>query len=138
MIVNTAAGEIGANTAALLGGTLVNVVKETIAAQQRRPEAGRDRATLIVDEFHLLPGADYEELLAGLAKHGANCFLATQSLARLDLETREGRRLLRDVVFDNIRGLFVFHTSAANARYLIPELGGEEVIDTEDLVGLSD
>lgn len=139
VIVNAGAGEIGADAAAMLGGTIINLVKEVIAGQQGLARAARDRVTLLVDEFHLMPGADYEELLSGLAKNGANVIFATQSLARLDIRTRDGgTRPLRPVVFDNIRGLFVFHTSAENAAYLVPELGGEGEVDVEDLVGLED
>ncbi len=80
VVVNTGAGEIGEDAAAMLGGTIVNLVKEVLAAQQGRERGARDRATLIVDEFHLLPGADYEALLSELAKNGANLILATQCL----------------------------------------------------------
>jgi len=138
VIVNTGAGEIGGDAAALLGGTIINVIKEAIAAQQAHERGARDRVTLLIDEFHTMPGADYEELLSGLAKNGANLVLATQSLARLDIRGRDGTRPLRPIVFDNIRGLFVFHTSADNAAYLLPELGGEGEVDVEDLVGLED
>jgi len=34
----------------------------------------------VVDEFHTLPGADYEQVLGELAKYGANVVLATQTL----------------------------------------------------------
>ncbi|HET8626606.1 MAG TPA: hypothetical protein VFL91_04275, partial [Thermomicrobiales bacterium] len=138
VIVNTGAGEIGVDSSGLIGGTLVNLLKETVAAQQARDRAARDRVTLLVDEFHLLPGADYADLLAGQAKHGANVHFATQSLARLDRAPGDGERALRDAVFDNIRGLFAFHTSAESARALMPELGGEDEVDVEDLVSLDD
>jgi len=35
--------------------------------------------TLVVDEFHTLPGADYEQVLGELAKYGANVMLASQT-----------------------------------------------------------
>ena len=72
--------------------------------------------TLVVDEFHTLPGADYEQVLGELAKYGANVMLATQTLARLDRLTDAQRtRDLRASVFSNLDGLFAFHTSAEDA-----------------------
>jgi hypothetical protein len=89
-----------------------------------------------VDEFHTMPGADYEGILAELAKYGANLMLATQSLAQLGALDREQHRALRATVFANLDGLFAFHTSAEDAQYLVRELGPE--IDEQDLVGLGE
>ncbi|MBI4493721.1 MAG: hypothetical protein HY690_13095 [Chloroflexi bacterium] len=89
-----------------------------------------------MDEFHTTPGADYEAILAELAKYGASLVLATRSLARLEALDREQRRALRATVFANLDGLFAFHTSAEDARYLVRELGGE--VDEQDLVALSE
>ena len=136
VIVNTAKGTVGEDTAALVGATLLNLVALSIGeqaaldAQQRRP------VTLLVDEFHAMPGADYEAILAELAKYGANLVLATQSLAQLAALDREQHRALRSVVFANLDGLFAFHCSAEDARYLVPELGAD--VDEQDLVGLGE
>jgi hypothetical protein len=83
-----------------------------------------------------MPGADFEAILAELAKYGANLVLATQSLARLEALDREQQRALRATVFANLDGLFAFHTSAEDARYLVRELGGE--VDEQDLVALGE
>jgi hypothetical protein len=91
--------------------------------------------TLVVDEFHTIPGADYEQVLGELAKYGANVVLASQTLARLDRLTDAKRtRNLRASVFSNLDGLFAFHTSAEDARYLAEELGGG--LDAQDLLEL--
>jgi hypothetical protein len=90
---------------------------------------------LIVDEFHTLPGADYEQVFGELAKYGANMLLATQTLSRLDRLTDAQRtRDLRAAVFSNLDGLFAFHTSAEDADYLAPELGGG--LDSQDVLEL--
>jgi hypothetical protein len=83
-----------------------------------------------------VPGADFEAILSELSKFGANLILATQSLARLDALDREHKRALRATVFANLDGLFAFHCSAEDARYLIPELGEE--VDVADLVALGE
>ena len=59
--------------------------------------------TPVVDEFHTIPGADYEQVLGELAKYGANLILASQTLSRLDrLTDAQRRRNLRASVFSNL------------------------------------
>jgi hypothetical protein len=82
------------------------------------------------------PGADYESILAELGKYGANLVLATQSLARLDGLDRDHQRALKATLFANLDGLFAFHTSAEDARYLVPELGAD--LEVEDLASLGE
>ncbi len=95
-------------------------------------QVARKPVTLVVDEFHTLPGADYEQVLGELAKYGANMLLATQTLSRLDRLTDAQRtRNLRASVFSNLDGLFAFHISAEDATYLAEELGGG--LDAQDL-----
>jgi hypothetical protein len=90
---------------------------------------------MLVDEFHTIPGADYEQVFGELAKYGANMILATQTLARLDRLTEADRtRDLRAAVFSNLDGLFAFHTSAEDAEYLAEELGGG--LNKQDLLEL--
>ena len=90
---------------------------------------------MAVDEFHTIPGADYEQVFGELSKYGANMILATQTLARLDrLTEAERTRDLRAVVFANLDGLFAFHTSAEDAEYLAEELGGG--LNKQDLLEL--
>lgn len=134
VIVNTAKGVVGAETAALLGATLLNLVALVIAEQTGRAPDERRQVTIMVDEFHTMPGADYETILAELAKYGANLILATQSLARLDVVDQADTRALRATLFANLDGLVAFQTSAEDARYLVRELGPE--VDEHDLIAL--
>jgi hypothetical protein len=136
VVVNTAKGTVGEGTAALIGATLLNLVALVVAEQAALDPADRGRVTLLVDEFHTMPGADYEAILSELAKYGANLVLATQSLARLEALDRQHGRGLRPVLFSNLDGLFAFHTSAEDARYLVRELGGG--IEEDDLCELGE
>ena len=136
VIVNTARGTVGDNAAALIGGTLLNLVTLAVAEQARLDPAARAPISIFVDEFHTIPGADYEAILAELSKYGANLVLATQSLARLLELGRDDGRGLRATVFANLDGLFAFNCSAEDAEYLVPELGG--AIDAQDLVELGE
>jgi hypothetical protein len=136
VIVNTAKGTVGEDTAALIGATLLNLVALAIGERARLDPRRREPVTLIVDEFHTMPGTDYEAILAELAKYGANLVLATQTLAQLDIHDGERQRALQATVFANLDGLFAFHTSAEDAGYLVPELGDE--VDGHDLVALGE
>lgn len=136
VIVNTAKGTVGEDTSALLGATLLNLVALGVAERAALPRSERRPVTFIVDEFHSMPGADYESILAELAKYGASLILATQSLAAVETVDRDQGRSLRAKVFSNLDGLFAFHTSAEDARYLVPELG--EHVDVHDLVALGE
>jgi hypothetical protein len=136
VIVNTSKGTLGEDTSALLGASLLNLVALTVGEQAALDPSKRRSITIIVDEFHTMPGADYEGILAELAKYGANLVLATQSLSRLDALDQEQNRALRAMVFANLDGLFAFHTSAEDAEYLVRELGGE--VDEQDLVALGE
>src|SRR5207253_9316201 len=135
VLINLNAFDVGEDVAALIGGTLLNLAARAVSAQAAVPPEKRDPVTLIVDEFHTIPGADYEQICGELAKYGANLVLATQTLSRLDtLTTTQQVRDLRAAVFSNLDGLFAFHTSAEDARYLAPELGGG--LDEQDLLEL--
>ncbi|MBV9354312.1 MAG: hypothetical protein JO023_02175, partial [Chloroflexi bacterium] len=135
VLVNLSLFEVGEDIAALVGGTLLNLAARAVGAQASLPPAERRPVTIAVDEFHTIPGADYEQVFGELAKYGANMILATQTLARLDhLTDAQRTRDLRAVVFSNLDGLFAFHVSAEDAAYLADELGGG--LDAQDLLEL--
>src|SRR5205807_1736600 len=135
VLINLNAFNVGEDVAALIGGTLINLSARAISAQSVLPPEQREPVTLIVDEFHTIPGADYEQICGELAKYGANLVLATQTLSRLDtLAVAQQVRDLRAAVFSNLDGLFAFHTSAEDAHYLAPELGGG--LDEQDILEL--
>jgi hypothetical protein len=135
IIVNLNAFDVGEDLAGLIGGTLLNLAARAVSSQVAVPAGARRSVTLVVDEFHTIPGADYEQVLGELAKYGANVMLASQTLSRLDRLTDAQRtRNLRASVFSNLDGLFAFHTSAEDAAYLAEELGGG--LDAQDLLEL--
>ena len=135
VIVDLNAFDVGEDVAALVGGTLVNLAARAISGQALLSPEARKPVTLVVDEFHTIAGADYEQVLGELAKYGANLILATQTLSRLDRLTDAQRtRNLRASLFSNLDGLFAFHTSAEDAAYLAEELGGG--LDAQDLLEL--
>jgi hypothetical protein len=122
VLINLNAFDVGEDVAALVGGTLLNLAARAVSAQATLPPTARQLVTLVVDEFHTLPGADYEQVLGELAKYGANMLLATQTLSRLDrldrLTDSQRTRDLRAAVFSNLDGLFAFHTSAEDSEHI--------------------
>ena len=131
LFVNTAQGQVGRDVAALVGGTLLNLVDGVIRSQEALPAAERKRVTVVVDEMQAIPGADYEAMLSELGKFGASFVMATQSLTRLE----DLSRTLRETLFSNIGCLVAFQTSASDARYLTWELDRDQVTE-EDLTSL--
>jgi hypothetical protein len=134
VVVDGAKEIVGADIAALIGGTLLNQVALAIGQQAALPVERRRHVAVVVDEFHALPAADYEAFLAELAKYGASLVLATQSLGAID-DLDPGRGL-RHAVFANVDQVFAFNCSAEDARVLAPELGGR--VEPSDLVELGD
>ena len=131
LFVNTAQGQVGRDVAALVGGTLLNLVDGVIRSQEALPAQERKRVTVVVDEMQAIPGADYEAMLSELGKFGASFVMATQSLTRLE----DLSRTLRETVFSNIGCLVSFQVSASDARYLTWELDRDQVTE-EDLTSL--
>jgi len=135
VLINLHAFDVIEDIAALVGGTLLNLAARAVSSQSSLPPDQRRSVTMAVDEFHTIPGADYEQVFGELSKYGANMILATQTLARLDRLTQSDRtRDLRAAVFSNLDGLFAFHTSAEDAEFLAEELGGG--LNKQDLLEL--
>jgi len=132
VVIDVAKEQVGADIAAMLGGTLINLLALAVGQQAALEPHQRRHVALLVDEFHALPAANYEAFLAELAKYGASLVLATQSLGALD-EVDPGRGL-RHAVFANTDHLFAFNCSAADATLLAPELGAP--LEPADLVEL--
>jgi hypothetical protein len=134
VLVDVAKEQVGADIAAMIGGTLINLLALAVGQQATLEPNERRHVALLVDEFHALPAANYEAFLAELAKYGASLVLATQSLAALD-EIDPGRGL-RHAVFANVDHLFGFNCSAEDAALVAAELGAP--IEPADLVELGD
>jgi hypothetical protein len=134
VVVDVAKEQVGADIAAMIGGTLINLLALAVGHQTGLQPSQRRQVALLVDEFHALPAANYEAFLAELAKYGASLILATQSLGALD-EVDPGRGL-RHAVFANVDHVFAFNCSAEDAALLAPELGAP--IQPADLVELGD
>jgi len=132
ILVDTAAGLIGMETASLVGIVLLDVVANFLRSQgEAADRAARSRAMVVVDEFQTIP-ANYEGFIAEIAKFGGHIVLGTQSLRRLDVLDPA----LRQTILSNISNLFVFQASAEDADLLVDELDAE--MRVTDVVNLAD
>jgi hypothetical protein len=130
LLINTASGVVGADLSELIGIVLLGLFEAALSEQAALAPERRRRYLVLIDEFQVYRGANYQGMLAELRKYGGSFALATQSLAYLDrLE-----RTLRATVLANIDHLFAFHMAGEDAR-LLHELDGiaeEEVTNLDD------
>ena len=130
LLINTASGVVGADLSELIGIVLLGLFEAALAEQAVLSQELRRRYLVLIDEFQVYRGANYQGMLAELRKYGGSFALATQSLAYLDrLE-----RTLRATVLANIDHLFAFHMAGEDAR-LLHELDG---IAEDDITNLDD
>lgn len=128
ILFSCAAGEIGADMAALFGSLFVGFFQASLQEQARLRAEERHRFLVLIDEFQALAGINYQSMLAELRKYGGSFALATQSLAYLD----RFERTLRATVLANTEHLFAFAMADEDARLL--RLPG---IEPDDITQLS-
>lgn len=130
LLVNTAAGQVGADVSGLLGATLLSLFTASLVRQFALPEAEVRPFLTLVDEFHSYP-VDYGYLLTGLRKAGLSLVLAAQSLAQLD----HFDPTLRQTALGNSEQKFLFTLAGEDAFLLRHDLSS---IGPEDVVALPD
>jgi hypothetical protein len=131
ILFSCAAGEVGADMAALFGSVFVGFFQAALQEQARLKPAERHRFLVLIDEFQALAGINYQVMLAELRKYGGSFALATQSLAYLD----RFDRTLRATVLANVEHLFAFAMADEDARLL--RLPGIEPDDVTQLVSFA-
>ena len=130
LLVSTVSGVVGADLSELIGIVLLGLFQAALSEQAALPPQLRRRYLVLIDEFQVYRGANYQGMLAELRKYGGSFALATQSLAYLDRLDRT----LRATVLANIDHLFAFHMAGEDAR-LLHELDG---IVEDDITNLDD
>jgi len=130
LLVSTASGAVGSDLSELMGIVLLGLFEVALSEQADLLPEQRRRYLVLIDEFQVYRGANYQGMLAELRKYGGSFALATQSLAYLDRLDRT----LRATVLANIDHLFAFHMAGEDAR-LLHELEG---IAEDDITNLDD
>jgi hypothetical protein len=127
LLVSTASGVVGADLSAFLGATLLGLLQATLAEQAIFAPEQRRPVLMLIDEFQVYSGVNYQTMLAELRKYGGSFGLATQSLSYLD----HFDRALRATVLANIDHLFAFTMASEDASLL--HLDEVEVADVTAL-----
>ncbi|MGH2506075.1 MAG: TraM recognition domain-containing protein, partial [Ktedonobacteraceae bacterium] len=128
VLISCAAGEVGADLAALFGSLLIGFFQTALAEQARLNPEERHRFLVLIDEFQTLK-VDYQTMLAELRKYGGSFALATQSLAYLD----RFERTLRATVLANIDQVFAFAMANDDARLLhLPGVEPDDITQLPD------
>jgi hypothetical protein len=114
LLVSTASGVVGADLSEPVGIVLLGLFEAALAEQAVLPPQQRRCYLVLIDEFQVYRGANYQSMLAELRKYGGSFALAT--------------------VLANIDHLFAFHMAGEDAR-LLHKLDG---IAEEDVTNLDD
>lgn len=128
VLLSCAAGDVGADLAALFGSLLLGFFQTALSEQARLHPEERHRFLVLIDEFQTLK-VDYQTMLAELRKYGGSFALATQSLAYLD----RFERTLRATVLANVDHLFAFTMASEDARLLhVPGVEPDDIVQLPD------
>lgn len=128
LIVNLAKGQIGEDSATILGGILVSTLGLAGLSRADQPAANRRPFFLYVDEFPTFTTLAFANLLAELRKYGLSLTLAAQHLAQMEPEVRHA-------VLGNAGTLIAFRVGPEDAVALSGEFA--PVFSSDDLVNLA-
>lgn len=128
LIVNLAKGQLGEDSALVLGSLLVSTVGLAAFSRAELPEAEREPFFLYVDEFHNFTTLAFANMMSELRKYGVGLVLAHQHLNQLEPG-------IRHAVLGNAGTLIAFRVGAEDAAFLAREF--QPKFDAQDLMGLA-
>lgn len=128
LIVNLAKGKLGADTANVLGGLIVNAIANAAYSRQDTPENERRPFFLYVDEFHNFTTSAFAGMLSELRKYKVGLVLAHQHTSQLDPGVLEA-------ILGNVGTLISFRVGATDADILAKQFGAD-IPKPRDLVNL--
>lgn len=114
LLVNLAKGQIGEDSAGLLGGLLVTTIGLAAFSRQDSPETERRPFFLYLDEFQNVTTHFMANMTSELRKYGVGLVLAHQYQFQLD-------QTIREAVLGNAGTIVSFRLGARDARYLAEE-----------------
>ena len=126
LLVNISKGQIGEDTAQLLGSLIVSQLQLAIMRRAAMPKEARDPYYLYVDEFQNFTTSAFEKILSEARKYKLCLTLAHQYISQLDERTK-------NAILANIGTIVMFQSYPADAQALRPELGQYEPTDVTNL-----
>ena len=127
LIVNLSKGQIGEDSAAILGSFLVSTLGLAAMSRAELPETRRRPFFLYVDEFQTFTTRSFVNLMSELRKYGLGLTLANQYLHQLEPD-------IRHAVLGNAGTLVAFRVGPEDAGLLAKEF--QPIISVEDLLNL--
>ena len=127
LLVNLAKGQIGEDSAGLLGGMLVTTIGLAAFTRQDLAEAERRPFYLYLDEFQNFTTHSMVNMASELRKYGVSLTLAHQYLFQLTPEVREA-------VLGNAGTIVSFRVGARDAQYLAQEF--QPTFSQQDFIDL--
>ncbi len=127
LLVNLARGQVGEDTASLLGSLLVTTIGLAAFSRADTPEEDRLPFYLYLDEFQNFTTLSVATMISELRKYRVGLVLANQHLSQLG-------DAVRDAVLGNVGTLLSFRVGPQAAVILAKEFA--ERFTTLDLVGL--
>lgn len=127
LLVNLAKGQIGEDSANLLGSLLVSTIGLAAFSRADTPATNRRPFFLYLDEFQSFTTLSIATMASELRKYGVGLTLAHQQLDQLEAEVRHA-------VLGNAGTVIAFRMAAEDAAHLAREFA--PVFDTEDLIVL--
>jgi len=108
LIVSLAKGQLGTDTANVLGGLIVSSIMNAAFSRHNQSEPQRRPFMLYVDEFHSFTTSAFAGMLSEMRKYGLGITLAHQHIVQTDKEVFEA-------VMGNAGSLMVFRIGAQDA-----------------------
>lgn len=127
LLVNLSKGQIGEDSAHVLGGLIVSTLALAAFSRADAPAAGRRPFVVYLDEFQNFTTLSLVNMMSELRKYGAALVLAHQHLHQLDAE-------IAHAVLGNAGTLISFRVGPEDAQVLAAEF--QPKIGVEDLLNL--
>jgi hypothetical protein len=127
LLVNLAKGNLGEDTANLLGSLLISRFDLAALSRANIPETERRPFYLYADEFHNFTTQSLSGMLSELRKYRLSMTLSNQFLTQIDLP-------IRDAILGNVGTIIAFRIGATDAETLAPEFAPD--INATDLLNL--
>lgn len=127
LLVNLSKGELGEDSATLLGSLLVTTLSLAAFSRAESPEGTRKPFFIYIDEFQSFTTLSVASMISELRKYGVGLILANQHLDQLERE-------VRSAVLGNVGTIIAFRLGPEDARFFEKEFS--PVFGEEDLMSL--
>lgn len=114
LLVNLSKGNLGEDTASLLGSLLITKIELAALSRSNIPESDRKDFTLFIDELHTFTTESLAAMLPEMRKHRLSLVLTHQYLDQINEK-------LRASIVGNVGTVIAFKVSAQDAEYLAKE-----------------